>query len=51
MLSWDGLLADLARQKQKDTPANRLNKFYFNLGLHRDSYILYANTYGEKLAN
>lgn len=36
MLSSDGLLVDLKRQGEADTPKNRLEKITYNMGLHRE---------------
>jgi hypothetical protein len=48
MLSSDGLLVDLQRQKEEDTPQNRLAKLHFNLGLHREVVgKVYANVYSR----
>jgi hypothetical protein len=45
MLSPAGILIDLEREREADTPANRKTKFDFNLGLHRQIITLYAMAY------
>lgn len=45
MLTPAGILIDLDREKEENTPANRHAKFIFNLGLHREIISLYAEAY------
>jgi hypothetical protein len=42
MLTPAGILVDLERDQEENTPANRRAKFQFNLGLHRQIVTLYA---------
>ena len=48
MLSPAGILIDLTREQEKDTPENRRKKFYFNLGLHRDIVTLYQQACSQE---
>jgi hypothetical protein len=48
MLSPAGILIDLAREQEKDTPENRRKKFYFNLGLHRDIVTMYRQACSQE---
>lgn len=45
MLTPAGILVDLEREREDNTPANRTEKLKFNLGLHRQIINLYAEAY------
>lgn len=45
MLTPAGILVDLEREREENTPANRRAKLVFNLGLHRQIIDLYAQAY------
>lgn len=45
MLTPAGILVDLEREREENTPTNRLAKRVFNLGLHRQIIDLYAQAY------
>ena len=48
MLTPAGILVDLEREHEENTPANRRAKFQFNLGLHRQIITLYAEAYSPE---
>lgn len=48
MLSPAGILVDLERENEEDTPAHRKAKFLFNLSLHRDIVTLYGKAYSPE---
>jgi len=48
MLSPAGILVDLKRQGEEDTPENRKAKFNFNFGLHRAIVKVYEHAYSRK---
>ncbi len=48
MLTPAGILVDLEREQEENTPANRRAKFQFNLGLHRQIITLYAKAYSPE---
>ena len=48
MLSPAGILVDLLRQNEADTPANRKSKFQFNLGLHAKIVSLYRDACSDE---
>ncbi len=48
MLSPAGILVDLKRQGEVDTPENRKAKFNFNLGLHQAIVKVYEQAYSSK---
>lgn len=45
MLTPAGIVVDLEREREENTPENRRAKFVFNLGLHRQIISLYAAAY------
>jgi hypothetical protein len=45
MLTPAGILVDLEREREENTPENRRAKLQFNLGLHRKIVSLYAEAY------
>ena len=47
MLSPAGILVDLQRQREDDTPQNRKSKFNFNLGLHCEIVESYRQAYSS----
>lgn len=48
MLTPAGILIDLEREREENTPENRRAKFLFNLGLHRQIISLYAEAYSPE---
>jgi hypothetical protein len=48
MLCPAGILIDLEREHEEDTPQNRKAKFTFNLGLHAEMVDVYRRAYSEK---
>ena len=48
MLTPAGILIDLEREHEENTPENRRSKFLFNLGLHRQIISLYAEAYSPE---
>ena len=48
MLTPAGILVDLEREREENTPANRRAKFEFNRGLHRQIITLYAEAYSAE---
>lgn len=48
MLCPEGILIDLEREKEDDTPENRKAKFDFNYGLHAEIVELYPKVYSAK---
>ncbi|MBS0203774.1 MAG: hypothetical protein JSS49_12790 [Planctomycetes bacterium] len=51
MLTPAGILVDLERENEENTPENRRAKFLFNLGLHRQIISLYASAYSPAEMN
>jgi hypothetical protein len=47
MLCPAGILIDMEREHEEDTPENRKAKFAFNLGLHRSIVELYPEAYSQ----
>lgn len=48
MLTPAGILIDLEREHEENTPENRRAKFQFNIGLHRQIISLYAEAYSPE---